>query len=310
MAFLAVLREGFETAVFLLATFQNAGSARAAVVGAVLGVLVAIGLGWGIYAGGVRLNLHRFFTYTGFFLVFVAAGLIMSACRTAHEAGWLNVGQGRTVDLSWLSQTGTVRWALITGVLGIQPDPRVVEVLAWACYLVPMLVLMYLPLHLRPRGAAAQRVRYGVATLLVLVAAGLALLVPAAHDPRPHLPASLDTTTLLGYTGNRVPVGLDVRSAPGPYAAKWTARGGSAYVLTLSGGGLTVARTLTVDVPAPPAADPGNDRPLWRRWFPLFLIVVAAGLLGQAYRRRNPGGGEPPPEPVETTKGHHVPSKA
>src|SRR5699024_12315569 len=64
MAFLAVLKEGFETSVFLLATFSAAQSAALAAVGAILGLLIAIGLGWGIYAGGVRFNLTRFFRYT------------------------------------------------------------------------------------------------------------------------------------------------------------------------------------------------------------------------------------------------------
>jgi high-affinity iron transporter len=311
MAFLAVLREGFETAVFLLATFQNASSAPAAVLGAVLGVVVAVVLGYLIFAGGVRLNLQKFFSYTGVFLVFVAAGLVIFAARTAHEAGWLNIGQGRTVDLSWLAPNGSIRAALVTGVLGIQADPRVVEVLAWACYLIPMLVLMYLPARLRPSGATAQRLRYAGAGILVVVAVGLTVLVPAAATPRPALPASVDLTTLMGYTGNRVPVGISPQTAPGPYAAQWSAHGGSSYVLTLSGGGLSVPRTLTVDVPTPPHADPGQNRPLWRRWFPLFLIVVAAGLLVQALRRRGTGdGGEPAPAPQVSTKGHHVPSKA
>ncbi|GAB4013335.1 iron uptake transporter permease EfeU [Nocardioides ultimimeridianus] len=301
MAFLAVLREGFETAVFLLATFENATSAPAAVLGALLGVVVAVVLGYLIYAGGVRLNLQKFFSSTGIFLVFVAAGLVIFAARTAHEAGWLNVGQGRTVDLSWLAPNGSIRAALFTGVLGIQPDPRVVEVLAWACYLVPMLVLMYLPARLRPQGALAQRMRYAGAGLLVVVAAGLATLVPAAATPRADLPATVDATTLMTYTGGRMPVGISAQTAPGPYAAAWTARGEGSYVLTLSGGGLTVPRSLTVDVATPDSTDPGNNRPLWRRWVPLALLVSAAALLGQAARRRTS---------VTTPKEDHVPINA
>ncbi|MBV9830144.1 MAG: FTR1 family protein, partial [Marmoricola sp.] len=111
MAFLAVLREGFETAVFLLATFQTATSAPSAIVGAVLGIAVSIGLGYGIYRGGVRLDMQRFFSVTGLFLVLVAAGLVLSAFRTAHEAGWVTVGQGTTVDLAWLAPPGSVQSA-------------------------------------------------------------------------------------------------------------------------------------------------------------------------------------------------------
>ena len=111
MAFLAVLKEGFETSVFLLATFSAAQSAVTAVAGAVIGVLIAVGIGWGIYVGGVRLNLARFFRVTGAFLILVAAGLTVTALRTAHEAGWLNGGQQPTVDLSWL--VGSVAAAVV-----------------------------------------------------------------------------------------------------------------------------------------------------------------------------------------------------
>ncbi len=91
MAFLAVLREGLETVVFLLAAFNQSGNTALAATGAVLGIVVAIGLGWGIYRGGVRLNLSKFFRFTGLVLTFVAAGLVVSALHTAHEAGWLDV---------------------------------------------------------------------------------------------------------------------------------------------------------------------------------------------------------------------------
>jgi high-affinity iron transporter len=93
MAFLAVLKEGFETSVFLLATFRAAQSAGLAAGGAVLGIAIAVGIGWGVYAGGVRIDLGRFFRITGAFLVLVAAGLVLTAVRTAHEAGWIVAGQ-------------------------------------------------------------------------------------------------------------------------------------------------------------------------------------------------------------------------
>src|SRR6201999_4233575 len=95
MAFLAVLREGFETAVFLLATFNASGDATTSWLGAVIGILLAAAIGYGIYKGGVRLNLARFFKVTGLVLVVVAAGLVMTAFMTANEAGWLTFGQAR-----------------------------------------------------------------------------------------------------------------------------------------------------------------------------------------------------------------------
>jgi high-affinity iron transporter len=138
MAFLAVIREGMETVVFLLAAFNEAGSNSGAGAGALLGILVAVGLGYGIYRGGVRLNLSKFFRATGLVLVLVAAGLVVNALHTAHEAGWLDAGQGGTVDLSWLVQPGTVQASLLTGMLGIQSHPVVVEIVGWLVYLVPV----------------------------------------------------------------------------------------------------------------------------------------------------------------------------
>lgn len=146
MAFLAVLREGLETSVFLLATYQASGDNAAGAVGASLGIAVAVVLGWGIYRGGVRLDLARLFRVTGVLLVVVAAGLVMSAAHTAYEAGWLLAGQQEAFDLSALVQPGTVRAAVLQGVLGWQPRPTVAEVTGWLLYLVPMLVVV-----LRPR---------------------------------------------------------------------------------------------------------------------------------------------------------------
>jgi high-affinity iron transporter len=145
MAFLAVLREGFETAVFLLATFQASGNALLAAIGALLGIVVAVVIGYGIYRGGVRLNMARFFRITGLVLVLVAAGLVMTALHTAFEAGWIQFGQSRAMDLSWLVRPGTPVESLLTGVLGIQAYPTVIETLGWVIYAVPMLLFVAWP---------------------------------------------------------------------------------------------------------------------------------------------------------------------
>jgi high-affinity iron transporter len=165
MAFLAVLREGFETAVFLVAVIQNSVSATAAAVGSVIGLLIAVGIGYGIYRGGVRLNYARFFRLTGLVLVLVAAGLAMGVLHTAHEAGWFNAGQATALDLSWLVRPGTVLAALLTGVLGIQPRPTVAEVAAWLVYAVPMLVYVGWPRRVRKSPAPAPAVEQSSAAV-------------------------------------------------------------------------------------------------------------------------------------------------
>ncbi|HKT00290.1 MAG TPA: iron uptake transporter permease EfeU [Rugosimonospora sp.] len=145
MAFLAVLREGFETSVFLVSVIQNSTSAAAGAFGALLGIAIAVVIGYGIYRGGVRLNLARFFKVTGLVLVLVAAGLAMTVMHTAHEAGWLTLGQAEAANLTWLVRPGTVTASLLTGVLGLQPRPTVVEAAAWLLYAVPMVAYVAWP---------------------------------------------------------------------------------------------------------------------------------------------------------------------
>ena len=157
MAFLAVLREGFETTVFLLAAFQDSTDTTAAGGGAILGLAAAIAIGLGLYRGGVRINLTRFFRVTGLVLVFVAAGLLATAAHTAHEAGWINGLQTQAFDLSWLVQPGTVSGSLLTGMLGLQPQPTVIEAVVYLAYAVPMALYVIWPDRLRPRARAPKR---------------------------------------------------------------------------------------------------------------------------------------------------------
>jgi high-affinity iron transporter len=151
MAFLAVLREGFETAVFLLAVFQDTSHPGSAGTGAVLGLVAAVGLGVALYRGGVRLNLSRFFRVTGLVLVLVAAGLFAMSVHTAHEAGWFNSLQAQAIDLSWLVKPGEISGSLLTGMLGLQPKPTVGETLAYLIYAVPVGLYVVWPDRWRPR---------------------------------------------------------------------------------------------------------------------------------------------------------------
>lgn len=155
MAFLAVLREGFETAVFLLATFQHSTNPTAGGIGALLGVGCAIVIGWLIFRGGLKINMGRFFFVTGLVLVIIAAGLVMASLRTAHEAGWITFGQSQPLDLTWLVRPGTPMSALVTGVLGIQQKPAVVEIVGYLLYLVPMALLLIVAARKAARPTAA-----------------------------------------------------------------------------------------------------------------------------------------------------------
>ncbi|KQY07043.1 high-affinity Fe2+/Pb2+ permease [Mycobacterium sp. Root135] len=186
MAFLAVLKEGFETAVFLLAAAQTAqGSRWFALFGGVAGIATAVAIGAGIYVGSLRLDLGRFFRITGVFLVFIAAGLVMSSLRTAHEAGWVDVGQSRIVDLSAVLGPKSVAGAVVTGMFGIPPDPRLIEVLGWLLYAVPVLVVFLWPARWVPAPASKRRLTFGVAVVLAVLAGAMAVLIPAGGSPAP-----------------------------------------------------------------------------------------------------------------------------
>jgi high-affinity iron transporter len=214
MAFLAVLREGFETVVFLLAAFNENGSGAAAGFGAVLGIVIAMGLGYGIYRGGVRINLSKFFRATGLVLVLVAAGLVVNALHTAHEAGWLNSGQGGTVDLAWLVRPGSVQASLLTGMLGVQPNPVVIEVIGWLAYLVPLgCYVAWPPGRVIPRRAVMRSL-----TAVGALAAVGAVLLGALGPARPAagaLSAGALSATVVSNSGEHVVIRAQPQSPAG-----------------------------------------------------------------------------------------------
>ena len=198
MAFLAVLREGVETAVFMVAAFQSSLSPVAAGMGAVVGLAIASGVGVLLFRGAITMNLAKFFKATGVFLVFVAAGLVMKSLRTAHEAGWINFGQDATVNLSWLAPNGSARAAILTGILGIPHDPRLVELFGWALYLLPMLAFILWPRSWRPSAKAVPRVQAWAGTALAGSALLLAFTAPLAIPPVPLQAGSAPLTTPSG----------------------------------------------------------------------------------------------------------------
>jgi high-affinity iron transporter len=135
MVFFAVAREGLESVFFLLAAFQQSHSA-AAPVGALLGLLCAVLVGYGIYAGGVRINLRRFFRWTGVFILVVAAGILASSVRSLHEAGLWNHAQQIVFDLSGVLPVGSPLGTMLSGIFGYQDTPTVSEIFVYVAYLV------------------------------------------------------------------------------------------------------------------------------------------------------------------------------
>lgn len=140
MVFFAVAREGLESVFFLMAAFQQDVGA-AAPIGAVLGLLVAAGLGVALYQGGIRLDLRKFFRWTGIFIVFVAAGLLAGAVKAFHEAGLWNGLQGIAFNLQHVLPGDSPLGVILGGMFGYEDAPTVGELLAWIVFLIPALYL-------------------------------------------------------------------------------------------------------------------------------------------------------------------------
>jgi high-affinity iron transporter len=150
VAFLAVGREGLETALFLWSNISHStGSAVQPITGAVLGLLTAVVLGYLIYRGGLKLNLRRFFTWTGAALIVVAAGVFGYAFHDLQEAGVLPGLQAVALHPgTFFAQFGTVgSWlqTALQGVLNVTATITWLQLIAWTAYIVPVMYLFLKP---------------------------------------------------------------------------------------------------------------------------------------------------------------------
>lgn len=142
LVFFAVAREGFESMVFLLATFQQSSGAWAA-IGAVLGIASAATIGFAIYWGGVRINLARFFRWTAVFILVVAAGLLAQSVRSLHEAGIWNGLQQVVFDWSQAIPQDSPLGTFLAGILGYHDTPSASEVIVYLAFLIVTLPLFF-----------------------------------------------------------------------------------------------------------------------------------------------------------------------
>lgn len=135
VAFLAVAREGLETALFIWAAVRSAGSGAAPVSGAAVGLATAVALGWALYRGAVQLDLGKFFTWTGAALVVVAAGVLGNAALDLQESGVLPGGGSIAFDASGVLPLETWYGSLVKGILNISATPSWLAVAAWLAYI-------------------------------------------------------------------------------------------------------------------------------------------------------------------------------
>ena len=141
VAFLAVGREGIETALFIWAAVQATGATTMPLLGAALGILTAVGLGALIYAGMLKINLARFFTYTGAILIVVAAGVLSYGVHDLQEAGILPGLNALAFNVSAAVPPDSWYGTLLKGTLNFSPATTWLEMFAWLAYAVPTLTL-------------------------------------------------------------------------------------------------------------------------------------------------------------------------
>ncbi|MFD7610144.1 iron uptake transporter permease EfeU [Streptomyces sp. NPDC059828] len=147
-AFLAVGREGLETALFVWASVRAAadqGGSSAPLTGVLLGIATAVVLGWLFYRGALKINLAKFFTWTGGMLVVVAAGVLAYGVHDLQEARFLGGLPDKAFDISEAIPPDSWYGTLLKGVFNFQPDPTVLQVTVWALYLIPALALFLSP---------------------------------------------------------------------------------------------------------------------------------------------------------------------
>ena len=140
VAFFAVMREGLETALFIYTNFKTVGAASSATVGLVLGLALAVALGYLIYNRSVKLNLSKFFTITGVALIIVAAGVLSYGIHEFQELGWLPGAETFIWDVTpWIAKE-SILGAILGGTIGFDTTTSVVQFIAWSAYLVAVLV--------------------------------------------------------------------------------------------------------------------------------------------------------------------------
>ena len=155
LAFVAVIREGIETSLFLTGQVASADSAASSVlVGAVIGLAAALLLGIGFYQGSRRLNLGSFFRWTGIALVFIAGGLLAHATHEFIEVGVIPFGTQMLFDLSGIlphePEAGNLLGQFLRALFGYTATPELTTFAVWLTYIVVVLTLYLRPIERIP----------------------------------------------------------------------------------------------------------------------------------------------------------------
>ena len=154
VAFFAVAREGLETALFVYSNFKTVGVASTATVGLVLGLGLAVFLGYAIYNRTVKLDLAKFFTITGVALIIIAAGVLSYGIHEFQELGYLPGVDSFLWDVTpWIAKESLLG-SLLGGLVGFDTTTSFVQFIGWSIYLLAVLI----PYLSKGKGAAKAKV--------------------------------------------------------------------------------------------------------------------------------------------------------
>jgi high-affinity iron transporter len=145
VAFFSVIREGIETSVFIWSASRATGIDTNPILGAVLGLALAASLGYFIYRGALKLNLSKFFKYTGAFLIVVAAGIFVYGIGELQELGWFPFLTQTSYDLSGVITKDSWLETLLRGTMSFKTAPTMLETLIWFAYVIPVSYLYLKP---------------------------------------------------------------------------------------------------------------------------------------------------------------------
>jgi high-affinity iron transporter len=150
MAFLTVAREGLETALLFFAAVQGATTEAGPLLGILAGIATAVVIGYLLYRAAIRINLGRFFTWTGVLLILVAAGIFKYGIHDFQESGVLPGLNTHAFDISAWYDPGAWYAALLGGMFNVTAQPSVAETIAWVVYAAVVLTLFLWPAGRRP----------------------------------------------------------------------------------------------------------------------------------------------------------------
>ena len=149
-AFFAVVREGLETSLFIYANFKTVSSTPSATVGLFLGLGLAIALGYLIYRSSIKINLSKFFNYTGIALVVVAAGVLSYGIHEYQELGWLPGADFFLWDVTSVIAKESLLGGILAGTIGFDTTMSLLQFVFWAAYLATVLALYLKPAASKP----------------------------------------------------------------------------------------------------------------------------------------------------------------